>query len=128
MSYLLDTHVFVWFAGDRAELPEEIRRIIAAPGNEIKISIASFWEIAIKKGIGKLALSSSTTELAERAEAENIEIVPIAIPAIERISVMPFHHKDPFDRIIAATALTTGDVLLSIDPVFDAYGVSRTWK
>lgn len=62
------------------------------------------------------------------AESQSIEILPITVEAISVVQQFPFHHRDPFDRIIAATVLTEGGVLLSADAVFDAYGVPRTWQ
>lgn len=128
MGYLLDTHTFLWFAENSKELPASIRAIIEIPLNVIAISIASFWEIGIKSSIGKLPLARSIVSLGRLAEAEGMTIVPIEMEAVEKIAQLPWHHKDPFDRIIAATALTTGDMLLSADPIFDAYGVQRMWK
>ena len=127
MAYLLDTHTFLWFAKDVGNLSAKIRDTIEDPTNDIRISVVSFWEITIKSSIGKLALATSILGLGQLAQAENISILPLTLPAIEQVAHMPQHHKDPFDRIIAATAMTSGDVLLSADAVFDSYGVTRTW-
>jgi len=128
MQHIIDTHTFLWFTKGSAELPISIRDLIGDPANTTQISIASFWEIGIKAGTGKLPLTTSLLDLQAFAEAQAIEILPITVQAITLIQQFPFHHKDPFDRIIAATALTTGSILLSADTIFDTYGVPRTWQ
>ncbi len=110
------------------ELPAHIRDLIKDPENTTQISIASFWEIGIKASTGKLPLPTSLLGLEAIAESQAIEILPITVQAISVVQQFPFHHKDPFDRIIAATVLTTGGVLLSADTIFDDYGVPRTWQ
>ena len=128
MQHIIDTHTFLWF-GDRSDkLPVSVRDFIIDSNNATQISIASFWEIGIKSSTGKLPLTTSLIGLQAIAERQSIEILPITVEAISLIQQMPFHHKDPFDRIIAATALLTGSILLSADTVFDAYGVPRTWQ
>lgn len=128
MQHLIDTHTFLWFVKGSAELPVPIRDLIINSANTTQISIASFWEIGIKAGTGKLPLTTSLLDLEAIAENESIEILPITVQAISLIQQFPFHHRDPFDRIIAATALVTGSTLLSADTIFDAYGVPRTWQ
>lgn len=128
MQHLIDTHTFLWFVKGSEEVPAHIRDLIKDPGNAIQISIASFWEIGIKASTGKLPLPTSLLGLEAIAESQAIEILPITVQAISVVQQFPFHHKDPFDRIIAATVLTTGGVLLSADAIFDAYGVPRTWQ
>ncbi len=128
MQNLIDTHTFLWFVRGAGELPVLVRDLIVNPENTTQISIASFWEIGIKAGIGKLPLTTSLLDLQAFAESQSIEILPITVQEITLIQQFPFHHRDPFDRIIAATALVTGSILLSADTVFDAYGVPRTWQ
>lgn len=128
MQHLIDTHTFLWFVRGAAELPILVRDLIEDPSNTTQISIASFWEIGIKAGMGKLPLPTTLLGLQAFAVAQSIEILPITVPAISLIQQFPTHHKDPFDRIIAATALVTGSTLLSADMMFDAYGVSRIWQ
>jgi PIN domain nuclease of toxin-antitoxin system len=127
MRYLLDTHSFLWFVDDTADLPAHIGSLIVDPTNSLRISIASFWEMGIKAGLGKLPLSNTLTALESIAVSQSIEILPITVQAIEYAQSMAQHHKDPFDRIIAATAATMGDILLSADTIFDKYGVARLW-
>lgn len=128
MVQIIDTHTFLWFVDAAEELPAYVRRLIENPANATQISIASFWEIGIKSSTGKLPLTTDVLGLEAIAAGLSIEIVPITVQAISLIEQMPFHHRDPFDRIIAATALVTGSILLSADTMFDAYGVPRTWQ
>ena len=128
MQNIIDTHTFLWFVKGSEELPAHVRDLIEDPANTTQISIASFWEIGIKASTGKLSLPASLLSLEAIAESQSIEILPITVAAISLIQQFPFHHKDPFDRIIAATTLTTGGILLSADTIFDAYGVPRTWQ
>lgn len=127
MAYLIDTHVLLWFSIDSPRLPVSVRAIIADPDNDIAISIASYWEIAIKAHSGKLDIESDVVRLQLLANKQDISISPISIDAIHHTTLLPLHHKDPFDRIIAATALVTGATVVSADTVYDAYGVSRVW-
>lgn len=128
MPHIIDTHTFLWFVDGAAELPASVRHLIDNPADATQISIASFWEIGIKASIGKLPLTTNLLGLEAIAARQSIEILPITVQAIFATQQMPHHHKDPFDRIIAATVLTTGGVLLSADAIFDAYGVPRTWQ
>ncbi len=128
MQHIIDTHTFLWFADGSEKLPTSVRSLIVDPANITQISIASFWETGIKASTGKLTLSTSLLGLVAVAESQSIEILPITVQAISLVQQMPFHHRDPFDRIIAATALVTSRILLSADTIFDAYGVSRTWQ
>lgn len=128
MQHIIDTHTFLWFSHGSAQLPVHVQDLIIDPANVTQISIASFWEIGIKASTKKLPLTMTLLGLEAFAKSQSIEIVPITVQAISLIQEMPFHHKDPFDRIIAATVLTAGSVLLSADAIFDAYGVPRTWQ
>lgn len=127
MDALMDTHTLVWFAWDMPELPTGVKGVLEDPETINQVSVASFWEIGIKASIGKWDLPGDVMALQTLVEGQGIEIVPITIPAIHLVTQMKHHHKDPFDRIIAATALTSGCTLLSSDAIFDLYGVPRRW-
>ena len=127
MEALLDTHTLVWFAWDLPQLPAHLKVVLENPETVSKVSIASFWEIGIKASLGKWDLPGDVLALQSLVEAQGIEIVPITVPAIHLITRLEHHHKDPFDRMIAATALTSGDTLVSRDEIFDLYGVARLW-
>ena len=128
MPHIIDTHTFLWFVKGPEKLPLLVRELIENPAETTQISIASFWVIGIKAGPGKLPLTAGLLELEAIAARQPIEILPITVQAIFAVQQMPQYHKDPFDRIIAATVLMTGGVLLSADAIFDAYAVPRTWQ
>lgn len=127
MQYLIDSHTFLWFGTEDNLLPDGVRDIISDPANEIRISIASFWEIGIKYSLGKLPLKVNVLGLEQQALDLDIAIVPITTSSIHQMTLLPMHHRDPFDRIIIATALIGGETILSADAQFDAYGVARVW-
>ncbi len=128
MAALMDTHTLVWFAADLPRLPATVKMALQDPQTLKQVSIASFWEIGIKINLGKWDLPGGVLALQSQTEAQGIEILPITVQAIYLITQMEAHHKDPFDRIIAATALTTGSTLVSADTIFDLYGVPRLWE
>jgi PIN domain nuclease of toxin-antitoxin system len=124
---LMDTHTLVWFAWDMPDLSAPVKALLEDPETLPQVSIASFWEIGIKVSLGKWELAGDVLALQALVEAQGIEIVPITVPAIHLLTRMEHYHKDPFDRILAATALTSGNLLLSRDTIFDRYGVARFW-
>ena len=127
MTYLLDTHAFVWMAEGDRRLNSDVRSMIADKGNEVLLSIASLWEIAIKVSIGKLELAAGFSDLVESADSERYSLFPIDTASVTMVTTLPLHHRDPFDRLLAATALQHDVALISADSVFDLYGVKRVW-
>jgi PIN domain nuclease of toxin-antitoxin system len=128
MRVLLDTHTWLWFVlGDRA-ISGKARSIIEDPANEKFISPVSFWETAIKISIGKCALPTPYDEFVQRAIAgQGFSILPVLPVHTSALINLPFHHRDPFDRLLVAQALTEPMPLISIDVTLDAYGVKRLW-
>ncbi len=127
MTAFMDTHTLFWFAADLPQLPVTVKTALEDPQTPKQVSIASFWEIGIKISLGKWNVPGGVLALQTQVEAQGIEILPITVQAIHLIIQMEQHHKDPFDRIIAATALTTGSTLVSADKIFDLYGIPRLW-
>ncbi|MBV9848259.1 MAG: type II toxin-antitoxin system VapC family toxin [Armatimonadetes bacterium] len=133
VGLLMDTHTFLWLALEPSRLPARVLHTLTDPDARRCVSMASFWEMGIKAAIGQLPQAGSLLALEARCAPEGIEVLPVRIEYVDRISRMPFprvsgrEHKDPFDRMIAATALTEGLTLLSADAAFDAYGVHRQW-
>jgi PIN domain nuclease of toxin-antitoxin system len=125
---LLDTHAFLWFlAGDRRMRPSARRRIEDAR-NERLLSVASIWELAIKTSLGKLELDDPLDELIERGVEENdVRLLSISKTHALRVAALPWHHRDPFDRLLVAQALEDDLALLSAETAFDAYGARRVW-
>jgi PIN domain nuclease of toxin-antitoxin system len=124
-EFLIDTHTFIWLIEDDPKLPDSSKRLIDDLNNDIFISIASLWEMAIKISIGKLKLAGVLAQAIDELYARNIKILPIDSLHILRVQSLPFHHKDPFDRIIIAQSLTENITLISIDGAFDSYGIKR---
>lgn len=127
MNYLLDTHAFVWHALNDSQLPLSVKAEIDDPANDVAISIVSLWEVGIKSSIGKWQLPVNVPRLQSLAEAQSIEVLPITVGAIHQTTVMAWFNKDPFDRLIAATALTRGDVLITVEQDFGKWGVTVRW-
>jgi len=128
MRILLDTHVLIWWLLDLPLLSSSARAIIADDRNEIFVSAASAWEIAIKFKQGKLP--EATVFMADLEGAiTNAGFVSllIAINHGERAGGLPLHHKDPFDRMLIAQALAESLTLVSNERLFDRYGVARLW-
>lgn len=125
---LLDTHVFVWFIGGEERLSRAARELLQDRENEILISVASVWEIAIKHSLGKLDLERPFAELIpEQLDRQGITILPLELAHLTEVDRLPFHHRDPFDRVIAAQALSERIPVISVDAALDPYGVTRIW-
>lgn len=129
MRLLLDTHSFLWFIGGDEQLPEVAREIIAQMDNEVLLSVASLWEIAIKASLGRLILGKPFEELIpEHLVLNDIKILPIDLDDLSVVSRLPFHHRDPFDRLIIAQAMTKQIPIVGKDPYFARYPVELIWQ
>ena len=123
MKALLDTHMMIWLS--RGTVSERVRAIYEDTANEICLSTASVWEIAIKRSLRKLHFPYDLDLLLSRFEKQGGYLLPIAPRHAARVEQLPWLHRDPFDRLIAATCLSDGYTLLSADTAFDGYGVER---
>jgi PIN domain nuclease of toxin-antitoxin system len=129
MRLLLDTHAFLWMSLDDPKLVEGAKHLLADPANDLYLSPASYWEIAIKISIGSYALAEPLDVFVNREiERNGLAIVPISIGHAAIVSQLPFHHRDPFDRMIIAQALSEEFTIVGKDEVFDQYKVKRVWK
>ncbi len=129
MRHLLDSHALLWYTLGDPKLSGAAKTLILDPANEILISPASYWEIAIKVSIGKLTLHQPYEDFIDACLNEHdFAILPVEPKHTARLIGMPFHHKDPFDRLLAAQALVEGIPLVGADAVFDQYGVRRIWQ
>jgi len=125
---LLDTHSLLWFATDSPRLSATAYELIADATNEASVSIVSLWELAIKISIKKLVVGQPLDQfIAQHLIANRFELLPITIAHILPIAELPVHHRDPFDRLLIAQALVERLPLISADPLFDAYPVTRLW-
>ena len=128
MKYLLDTHALLWFLARDKRLSDRARQFIENPSNEIFLSIVSLWEIAIKVRLGKLPLHRPFEQLfPEELYFNNIELLDTTVDSLIRLNTLPFHHRDPFDRLIIAQGLVEELPIIGVDTAFDAYGISREW-
>lgn len=126
-QYLLDTHSLLWLHDDSPRLSKHAKSIILDSSNDLQVSMASFWEITIKKTLGKLVLAYSLNELFEACITGNITVVPIQLSNLTQLERLDFHHKDPFDRLITATAIDLGIPIISLDPNIAKYPVKVIW-
>jgi PIN domain nuclease of toxin-antitoxin system len=125
---LIDTRAFLWWVGDSRELSRRARAAIGNGRNECLVSIASGWEIAIKVSLGELRIEGSLDRfLPEQIAANGFRPLPIDLKHAARVAALPFHHRDPFDRLLAAQALEEDLALVTADPVFAKYGIRRVW-
>lgn len=125
---LLDTHAFIWAATDDSRLSDRVKALYRDRGEALALSVASIWEMAIKASLGRLLLRTSLATLVDKARTEQgIGVVDISPAHALRVEHLPYHHRDPFDRLLAAQALVEGMSFASRDRVFDAYGVRRIW-
>lgn len=127
MKLLLDTHTFIWFVENDKKLPELRKVQIEDEENSIYVSVGTFWEMSIKLSLGKMELSLTIQEVIEMAENNGFILLPLSKKNIVQVSSLPFYHRDPFDRMLIAQSLTEEMPIISIDEVFDLYGVERLW-
>ena len=129
MKLLLDTHVMLWFVMGDSRLSKLARELIEDQSNEKLFSIASVWEIAIKTSIGKLQLDEPIDILPPKAARSlRYQYLDVSIPHACRVAVLPFHHRDPFDRLLVSQCLSDALPLVSSESIFDPYGIQRSWK
>jgi PIN domain nuclease of toxin-antitoxin system len=119
VKLLLDTHILLWWLEDNPLLSESLRKLIRNPENTIFISAVTLWEIWLKQSLGKLKLPPNFKELLELEEFENL---PLTARQAATVANLPWHHRDPFDRMLVAQAQVERLTLLSIDEALPAYG------
>jgi PIN domain nuclease of toxin-antitoxin system len=128
MNVLLDTHAFLWFVQDDPRLSHAARALIESGETRPFLSIASLWEIAIKMSLGKLELTQPYEEfIPQQLAANGIGILNITIEHTAAVASLPFHSRDPFDRLLVVQSKIEEMTLVSADPAFDTYDVKRVW-
>ena len=128
MNLLLDTHTLIWAVDRPSLLGQSARMALEEADHALMLSAATLWEIAIKVGLHKLTLSLSYRQWMTQALADlGIQVLPITIEVADAQIHLPYHHRDPFDRWLAAQCLTENLLLVSNDSIFDSYGVNRLW-
>lgn len=128
MNLLLDTHSFLWFIGESDRLSDYGRQLIEDPDNRILLSVGSLWEMAIKVSIGKLKVPLPFTRLRrEHISGNAIEVLAIEPEHLDQQRELPFHHQDPFDRLIIAQAIAEDMNIVGRDQKFSLYPVECLW-
>jgi PIN domain nuclease of toxin-antitoxin system len=126
LPVLLDTHAFLWWCEDSPELSKKARTVMKA--EDCFVSLASFWEIAIKISLKKLRLPGIVDRyLADQMSLNGFEQLEISFRQIMRCASLERHHGDPFDRLLVAQAQEESLPIVSRDPAFDRYGIKRIW-
>jgi len=121
MKLLLDTHLLLWAAGDPNRLSREARRLVDNPNNELLFSVASLWEVAIKRGLGRDDFKLDARVLRRGLLDNGYSELPIISEHVVEIDSLPSIHKDPFDRVLVAQATVEGITLLTTDSVVSKY-------
>lgn len=126
MRLLLDTQILLWFISGNRKLSLSARRLIEDLSNEKFVSIASLWEIAIKNSLGKLPLNDDFEILfPAQIYINGFDLLPIKTEHLSELVKLPFHHRDPFDRLLAAQTITENFEIISVDAIFDSYNLIR---
>ncbi len=125
MKLLLDTHTFLWFVNDNPKLSDHLKDLIEDTNNVSYLSVASLWEMSIKYNLGKLTLDPSYEEFVDREVTTSaIQLLNIELEHLRINATLPFHHRDPFDRLIIAQSMAEDIPIVSVDLAFDKYSVT----
>jgi PIN domain nuclease of toxin-antitoxin system len=125
MRLLLDTHSLIWYLEKNPRLSLQTVALIEDSTNEVIVSIASLWEMSIKAGLGKLnvPLGMSFIQLEQHLKSLDFQILEMKTKHLDALMPLPLHHRDPFDRMLIAQAISENATLVSDDGVFPVYGV-----
>jgi PIN domain nuclease of toxin-antitoxin system len=125
---LLDTHAFLWWVTDDDRLSEEAGDLIADGANDVYLSAASVWEIAIKAALGRLRLPQDVWSFTPaQLEKNAFQALPVHVSHAVAVIALPDLHRDPFDRMLVAQAVSEGLTIVSDDPHISRYSVSVAW-
>jgi PIN domain nuclease of toxin-antitoxin system len=119
LRLLLDTHLLLWWLANSPSLSGQARALISDPDNTVFVSAVSLWEIWLKQSLGKLRLPS---DFEEKLAAESFESLPLTAAQTRQVALLPWRHRDPFDRMLVAQARLENLVLLTADDPVTAYG------
>lgn len=127
MKLLVDTHALIWFITNDRSLPKKTKTIIEDSDNSCVVSVASLWEMGIKYSLGRIELKSDLENIFRIIEKSGFGLLPITPEHILASTKLGLHHKDPFDRIIIAQAITEKLTIISKDKQFKYYPVKVIW-
>ncbi|MBC6476270.1 MAG: type II toxin-antitoxin system VapC family toxin [Hormoscilla sp. GM102CHS1] len=123
MKVLLDTNAFIWWDSQPQQLSNEIVEFLLQPDTVKFVSVVSLWEIQIKSQLGKLTLNQPLEKIYNSQSQNGISFLAVNPSHVLRLGVLPLHHKDPFDRLLIAQAMTEELTILTRDKIFNLYGV-----
>ena len=128
MKLLLDTHTFIWWTTEPSRLSQPVTEALTNPDNEVFLSVASLWEMQIKKQLGKITFARPLPDLvADEQRANALRLLPVMAEHVYRLDQLPPHHKDPFDRLLLAQAKCEGATLVTSDNALKVYDVALLW-
>ena len=129
MNALLDTHALLWLADDPQRIPARIVALCEDETNGLNVSITSFWELSIKMSLGKITLGTDAlSQLNHWCHDNAIRILPIELSHLHQLQSLPFHHRDPFDRLLIAQAQSENMSIISVNEHFHAYDIEVMWS
>jgi PIN domain nuclease of toxin-antitoxin system len=127
MKLLLDTHAFMWWDSDPAQLSAPALAALRDPANEVWLSVVSVWEMVIKAQLGKLMLRLPLADIVSQQQANGLRVLAVSLAHVLAVEGLPAIHKDPFDRLLIAQANVEGSELISADQVVGQYPVRVLW-
>ena len=128
MKLLLDSHTFIWSYDEQHKLSQKSRRELSNPANDLFLSVVSIWEIQIKIQNNKFKFQDAFADvIAEQQQINGLQILPVQLSHALYLENLPFHHKDPFDRLLISQAIVENMILVSADTSFAKYQVNLLW-
>ena len=127
MRLLLDTHTLIWHFDDNASLSPSVKRSINDPENELFISVASVWELSLKTSLGKLRIEIPIHDLITGYIQTGTSLLSITLEHAIKTASLPWHHRDPFDRMLIAQAQLEGLTIATCDDLVRQYNVPHIW-
>ncbi len=127
MNLLLDTHALIWFGENDPQLSIKAVQAIESSDNAKYVSLASLWEMAIKRSLGKLQLNKPLKDIIDALQSNGFELIAMSPAHVLQVEILPFFHRDPFDRMLIAQALSEDFTIVSNEVLFEQYGVTRLW-
>ena len=127
MNYLLDTHTAIWFFDGNTDMSSTAEQIIRDRTNRVYLSVISAWELTIKITIGKLRFPGDAAGFMQAAQNNDIIIIPIETAHLTVLKELPMIHRDPFDRLLAATAIAEQMTIITVDKNIAKYPVAHLW-
>lgn len=127
MKLLLDTHAFIWWDSRPTELSPATRSAILDPDNELYLSVVSVWEMVIKWQLGKLSLSLPLERIVADQRTNGLSLLEMTLAHVLGVQTLPGSQKDPFDRVLAAQAISENMILVTADQIFSDYPVRVCW-